>query len=169
MKKVELIETLFLNCRKLGEEASYKDGKLLAQPKALLKAILLLPQQLRDVKLIDELEVLITQDFISISDGRQKLIGCPRCLQIEPISTKNWSVRFEEDVLRNPEGSVIQYLRKKHIYTLHSCGFETSDFLAEEFEIAVLDGMIIEYGNYWDLHPDELLKVAEINGLRVKR
>jgi len=169
MKKIELIETLFLNCRKLGEEASYRDGKLLTNVKTLLKAILLLPQQLRDPRLIDELEIFITQDLISISDGRQKLIGCPRCLRIEPISTKNWSVRFEEDVLRNPEGSVMQYLQRKHIYTLHSCGFETSDFLAEEFEIVVLDGMIIEYGNYWDLHPDELLKVAEVNGLRVKR
>ncbi len=168
MKKVELIEALFLNCRELGEEASYKDGKLLTQPKALFKAILLLPQQLRDIKLIDELEVSITQDLISISDGRQKLIGCPRCLQIEAISTKNWSVRFEEDVIRNPEGNIMQYLRKKHIYTLHSCGFETSDFLAEEFEIVVLDGTIIEYGNYWELNHYELQKLAEVNKLKLK-
>ncbi|GAB6075198.1 hypothetical protein [Desulfurobacterium crinifex] len=168
MKKAELLENLFINCRKLGEEASYKDGKLLTQPKALLKAILLLPQQLRETKLIDELEISVAQDFISISDGRQKLIGCPRCLRIEPISTRNWTVRFEESVIRNPEGGVIQYLQRKHIYTLHSCGFETADFLAEEFEIVVLDGTIIEYGNYWDLHHHKLLELARANKLRVK-
>ncbi|WP_456398056.1 hypothetical protein, partial [Desulfurobacterium sp.] len=103
-----------------------------------------------------------------ISDGRQKLIGCPRCLKIEPISTKNWSVRFEEVVIRNPEGSVMQYLQRKHIYTLHGCGFETSDFLAEEFEVTVLDGMIIEYGTYWELNRHKLQKLAETNGLQVK-
>jgi len=168
MKKVELIETLFLNCRELGEEASYKDGKLFVQPEALFKAILLLPQQLRDIKLVDELEISITQDLISISDGRQKLIGCPKCLQIEPISTKNWSVRFEEDVIRNPEGNIMQYLRRKHIYTLHSCGFETSDFLAEEFEVTVLDGTIIEYGTYWELHRHKLRELADANELKIK-
>jgi hypothetical protein len=168
MKKIELIETLFLNCRELGEEASYKDGKLLTQAKTLLKATLLLPQQLRDPRLIDELEISITQDLISISDGRQKLIGCPQCLRIEPISTRNWSVRFKEDVIRNPEGDVIHYLQRKHIYTLHSCGFETEDFLAEEFEIVVLDGTIIEYGNYWELHRYELQKLAEANELKIR-
>jgi hypothetical protein len=168
MKKIELIETLFLNCRKIGEEASYRDGRLSTQAKTLLKAILLLPQQLRDPGLIDELEISITQDSISISDGRQKLIGCPQCLRIEPLSTKNWSIRFEETVIKNPEGNVMQYLQRKHIYTLHSCGFETSDFLAEEFEIVVLDGTIIEYGNFWELHRHKLQKVAEANGLKVK-
>lgn len=168
MEKTELIETLFLNCRKLGKEVSYKDGKLLAQPKALFKAILLLPHELQNPKLIDELEISITQDFISISDGRQKFIGCPRCLKIEPISTKNWSMRFEEVVIRNPEGNVVQYLWRKHIYTLHSCGFEASDFLAEEFEVTVLDGMIIEYGTYWVLNRHELQKLAEANELKIR-
>ena len=168
MKKAELLENLFINCRKLGEEASYKDGKLSTQPKTLLKAILLLPQQLQETKLIDELEVSITQDFISISDGRRKCIGCPRCLRIESISTKNWTVRFEESVVRNPEGGVVPYLQRRHIYTLHNCGFETADFLAEEFEIVVLDGIIIEYGNYWDLHRRELLKLARANKLQIK-
>jgi len=168
MKKVELIETLFLNCRKLGEEASYKDGKLLTNLKTLLKATLLLPQQLQDPGLIDELEMSITKDFISISDGRQKLIGCPRCLQIESISTRNWSTRYKEDVIRNPEGGVIRYLRKEHIYTIHICGFETEDFTAEEFEITVLDGTIIEYGTYWDSNYYELQNLAEANELKIR-
>jgi len=99
-------------------------------------------------------------------------VACPKCHAIN--KGEGWEVFMVEHKVATVhiDNSEIEYVDKDSgdvelTSIMHSCGFYSEVYDVDEFMIRIENGQIVEVSDYWEEFKDELLELADANGLIV--